>query len=182
MSDVSAERLEIALDAPDYPAVKPFWQALLGYDAHPKHEDDLRDGLLRILSVAPESAALEDHLLRMKQVIDQFQPERVAIDSLTALHRVATVKTFREYVLGLTFHIKQRADLGLVTTTLALGDRVGLVPAAAGIWAGLLRLKRVGIHENVFELGGDSILTIQVIARARQRGLMVEAILWTRAG
>jgi hypothetical protein len=26
--------------------------------------------------------------------------------------------------------------LGLVTTTLALGDRVGLVPAAAGIWAG----------------------------------------------
>jgi 4a-hydroxytetrahydrobiopterin dehydratase len=36
--------LEIALDAPDYPKVKPFWQALLGYDAHPDHEDDLRDG------------------------------------------------------------------------------------------------------------------------------------------
>lgn len=36
--------LEIALDAPDYPAVKPFWEALLGYDANSKHEDDLRDG------------------------------------------------------------------------------------------------------------------------------------------
>jgi circadian clock protein KaiC len=41
----------------------------------------------------------------------------VAIDSLTALHRVATVKSFREYVLGLTFHIKEQAQLGLVTTT-----------------------------------------------------------------
>ena len=36
--------IEIALDAPDYPKVLPFWQALLGYDTNPKHEDDLRDG------------------------------------------------------------------------------------------------------------------------------------------
>jgi circadian clock protein KaiC len=75
------------------------------------------DGLLRIVAEAPEAAALEDHLQRMKTVIDEFQPTRVAIDSLTALHRVATVKSFREYVLGLTFHIKERAELGLVTTT-----------------------------------------------------------------
>lgn len=74
-------------------------------------------GLLRIVADAPEAAALEDHLQRMKTVIDEFQPARVAIDSLTALHRVATVKSFREYVLGLTYHIKERAQLGLVTTT-----------------------------------------------------------------
>ena len=76
-----------------------------------------QDGLLRIVADAPEAAALEDHLQRMKMVIDEFQPARVAIDSLTALHRVATVKSFREYVLGLTFHIRERARLGLVTTT-----------------------------------------------------------------
>lgn len=76
-----------------------------------------QDGLLRIVAEAPEAAALEDHLQRMKSVIDEFRPARVAIDSLTALHRVATVKSFREYVLGLTFHIKERARLGLVTTT-----------------------------------------------------------------
>lgn len=74
-------------------------------------------GLLRIVAEAPEAAALEDHLQRMKTVIDDFEPNRVAIDSLTALHRVATVKSFREYVLGLTYHIKERAELGLVTTT-----------------------------------------------------------------
>jgi circadian clock protein KaiC len=75
------------------------------------------EGLLRIVAEAPEAAALEDHLQRMKTVIDEFEPARVAIDSLTALQRVATVKSFREYVLGLTYHIKERAELGLVTTT-----------------------------------------------------------------
>jgi circadian clock protein KaiC len=77
-----------------------------------------RDGKLRILAEAPESAALEDHLLRMKHMIDDFKPDRVAIDSLTALQRVATVKSFREYLLGLTFHVKAEALLGLLTSTI----------------------------------------------------------------
>ncbi|MDA8296862.1 MAG: circadian clock protein KaiC [Actinomycetota bacterium] len=74
-------------------------------------------GRLRIVAEAPESASLEDHLQRMKTTIDRFAPDRVAIDSLTALQRVATVKSFREYVLGLTFYIKVRALLGMVTST-----------------------------------------------------------------
>jgi amino acid adenylation domain-containing protein/non-ribosomal peptide synthase protein (TIGR01720 family) len=43
----------------------------------------------------------------------------------------------------------------------------------ATIWADLLRLERVGIHENFFELGGDSILSIQMTARANQVGLKI---------
>src|SRR6185369_4251174 len=39
------------------------------------------------------------------------------------------------------------------------------------IWAGVLGLQRVGIHDNFFDLGGDSILSIQIVARANQRGL-----------
>ncbi|HEX6289410.1 MAG TPA: amino acid adenylation domain-containing protein [Herpetosiphonaceae bacterium] len=41
----------------------------------------------------------------------------------------------------------------------------------ADIWAELLGLERVGVHENFFTLGGDSIRSIQVIARASQRGI-----------
>ena len=41
----------------------------------------------------------------------------------------------------------------------------------AEIWAGKLKLKRVGITDNFFGLGGDSILTIQVVARAHEKGL-----------
>jgi amino acid adenylation domain-containing protein/non-ribosomal peptide synthase protein (TIGR01720 family) len=43
----------------------------------------------------------------------------------------------------------------------------------AAIWAEVLRLERVGVHDNFFSLGGDSILSIQLIARANQAGLRV---------
>jgi amino acid adenylation domain-containing protein/non-ribosomal peptide synthase protein (TIGR01720 family) len=41
----------------------------------------------------------------------------------------------------------------------------------AGLWAEVLRLPRVGIHDHFFAVGGDSILAIQLVARARQAGL-----------
>jgi amino acid adenylation domain-containing protein len=41
----------------------------------------------------------------------------------------------------------------------------------AEIWAEVLGRERVGIHENFFDLGGDSILSLQIIARAHRQGL-----------
>ena len=41
----------------------------------------------------------------------------------------------------------------------------------AGIWSQVLKIERVGIHNKFFELGGDSILSIQVIAKANKAGL-----------
>ncbi|HXZ02934.1 MAG TPA: condensation domain-containing protein, partial [Stellaceae bacterium] len=41
----------------------------------------------------------------------------------------------------------------------------------AGLWAELLGLARVGRHDNFFALGGDSILSIQLVARARAAGI-----------
>ncbi len=42
----------------------------------------------------------------------------------------------------------------------------------AGIYAQVLGLERVGVDESFFELGGDSILSMQVVARARAACLM----------
>ena len=44
---------------------------------------------------------------------------RVALDSLSALERVGTVKSFREFVIGLTSFIKHRQITGLFTATTA---------------------------------------------------------------
>ncbi|HEU0088339.1 MAG TPA: non-ribosomal peptide synthase/polyketide synthase [Pseudonocardiaceae bacterium] len=41
----------------------------------------------------------------------------------------------------------------------------------AEIWAEVLGVQRVGVETNFFELGGDSILSIQVVSRARKAGL-----------
>ncbi|MFJ8329972.1 amino acid adenylation domain-containing protein [Streptomyces sp. NPDC094437] len=43
----------------------------------------------------------------------------------------------------------------------------------AGVWAEVLGVERVGVHDNFFDLGGDSILSIQVVSRARQAGLLL---------
>ena len=42
----------------------------------------------------------------------------------------------------------------------------------AGIYAQVLGLDRVGVDESFFELGGDSILSMQVVARARAAGVI----------
>jgi amino acid adenylation domain-containing protein/non-ribosomal peptide synthase protein (TIGR01720 family) len=41
----------------------------------------------------------------------------------------------------------------------------------AKIWERVLGLDRVGVNDNFFDLGGDSILSLQVLADARQLGL-----------
>ncbi len=41
------------------------------------------------------------------------------------------------------------------------------------IWQTLLGVERVGRYDNFFALGGDSILSIQVVSRARQAGIVV---------
>jgi circadian clock protein KaiC len=74
-------------------------------------------GLLQIIATYPESCGLEDHLISIKRVIDEFNPNRVAVDSLSALERVANVKGFREFVIGLTSFIKDREVAGLFTVT-----------------------------------------------------------------
>ena len=43
----------------------------------------------------------------------------------------------------------------------------------AEVWAQVLQVERVGATDNWFALGGDSILSIQVVTKARQRGVEV---------
>src|SRR5213076_266161 len=42
-----------------------------------------------------------------------------------------------------------------------------------GLFAEVLGLERVGIDDNFFALGGDSIMSIQLVSRARKAGLVI---------
>ena len=43
--------------------------------------------------------------------------------------------------------------------------------ALARIWAEVLEVERVGVHDNFFALGGDSILSIRILTEAQKAGL-----------
>ncbi|WGF87887.1 amino acid adenylation domain-containing protein [Marinivivus vitaminiproducens] len=43
----------------------------------------------------------------------------------------------------------------------------------AGIWASVLKCDRVGRSDNFFDLGGDSILAMQIVSRSAQAGLSI---------
>lgn len=75
------------------------------------------EGRLRVMCVYPETAGLEDHLIGMKEAVEKFKPNRMAVDSLSALERVATLRGFREFVISFTSFIKHHEIAGLFTST-----------------------------------------------------------------
>jgi amino acid adenylation domain-containing protein/non-ribosomal peptide synthase protein (TIGR01720 family) len=54
-----------------------------------------------------------------------------------------------------------------------IAPRTAVEKEFARIWQEVLGLERVGITDNFFELGGDSIVSIQIVARARDAGLLI---------
>ncbi|MBV2155356.1 non-ribosomal peptide synthase/polyketide synthase [Kitasatospora sp. SUK 42] len=52
-----------------------------------------------------------------------------------------------------------------------VAPRPGAEQRLAAIWAEVLGVERVGARDNFFALGGDSILSIQIVSRARAAGL-----------
>jgi circadian clock protein KaiC len=78
-----------------------------------------REGSLRVVCDYPEVMGLEDWLITIKAAIEEFQPARVAVDSLSALERSGTTKAFREFVIALTSFIKHLEITGLFTSTTA---------------------------------------------------------------
>jgi circadian clock protein KaiC len=76
-----------------------------------------RDGKLRVICDYPEVSGLEDWLITIQDIVTEFKPHRVAIDSLSALERGGTMKAFREFLIGLTSFIKHQEIAGLFTST-----------------------------------------------------------------
>ncbi len=46
--------------------------------------------------------------------------------------------------------------------------------ALVRIWSELLGVDKIGVHDNFFTLGGDSLLSIRAIARARREGIEID--------
>ncbi len=56
-----------------------------------------------------------------------------------------------------------------------VAPRNAIEETLARLWAEVLKLERVGIHDGFFDRGGDSLMAIRLIARANQAGLSLTA-------
>ncbi|HUI06172.1 MAG TPA: condensation domain-containing protein [Verrucomicrobiae bacterium] len=55
-----------------------------------------------------------------------------------------------------------------VDTNAVVGPRTGTEQALANIWAGVLKVNRVGVRDNFFELGGHSLLAVRLFAQIKK--------------
>ncbi|HUF33061.1 MAG TPA: circadian clock protein KaiC [Acidimicrobiales bacterium] len=93
------------------------------------------DGRIRLLCQYPESAPAPTHLIQILRVVDEFQPTRVVVDSISGVQRASSELVFHEFLLGLTSALRARGITSLMTTTTPslLGG-----PSASGVEASTL--------------------------------------------
>ena len=65
-----------------------------------------QQGLLTVVSMYPEVASLDDHLVEVRDLVEQLTPGRLVIDSLSALERLGSAHAYREFVIGLTSFVR----------------------------------------------------------------------------
>lgn len=87
---------------------------------------------------------------------------------LAALPRTPNQKLDRRALPAPQLDREQLASGGFVA------PRNPLEATLAAVWAKVLRLPSVGVHDNFFTLGGDSILSLQIVARLSPLGQVLE--------
>ena len=76
-----------------------------------------REGSLHIASRFPERMGLEDLLVAIQADLDRHLPERVIIDSLTAVEQGSSPAAFRDWLIGITATLKARGIAAMIITT-----------------------------------------------------------------
>ncbi|WP_270171315.1 non-ribosomal peptide synthetase [Paenibacillus sp. SYP-B4298] len=118
--------------------------------------------------VAP--SLYEDAMLQAEQLRSFMQaelPDYMVPPSITVLERLPLTANGKVDRNGLP------EPLEAVSTQGYEAPRNEAEEQLASIWSEVLGVGRVGIHDNYFTLGGDSILSIQIVNRAKKHGLQL---------
>ncbi|MFB6464953.1 amino acid adenylation domain-containing protein [Bradyrhizobium tunisiense] len=123
--------------------------------------DKLGENVAAVVVLRPDAEATSDQLR-------QFVRRRLAaykvpslIRSVAALPKGGSGKVKRNALAGLIAKAEHTDDARL--------PRNPLETQLAAIWAGLLELPRVGVDQDVFALGADSLAVTQMRSRLRER-------------
>jgi circadian clock protein KaiC len=108
-------------------------------------------GLLRVVCDYPEVASLEDHFIRIRRAIEEFSPDRLVVDTLSALERIVSPRALLDFFIALGAVFRQRGITALLTSSPAERFTPQCTPSIAGEIASLTD---VTITLRYFEHGG----------------------------
>ncbi|TFF94363.1 MAG: circadian clock protein KaiC, partial [Promethearchaeota archaeon] len=80
-------------------------------------EQKEQEGLFRLLCLYPESTGIEDLIVEIKTAIQTFSPDRVFIDSISALERITSEITYRESLINVILYLREMNIIGFLTST-----------------------------------------------------------------
>lgn len=126
------------------------------------------EGLIAACVVTPSTQLSELQAALAMQLPDYLQPGRWLL--LEALPRTANGKLDHKNLMAL---LQVGAQAGPVDEAVLELPASAEEATLAQIWCEVLKRDQVGVTENFFALGGDSILSLKIIARARKQGIKI---------
>nr|WP_279610664.1 non-ribosomal peptide synthetase [Burkholderia gladioli] len=121
-----------------------------------------------------------------KRLVAYFVVDDAEAASDTAALRAGLSRTLPDFMLPAAFVALERFPLTAngkidrkalprpaqtVDAEQYVAPRTSIEERLAAIWAQVLHLDRVGIHDNFFAVGGDSIRAVSVLSKAKAQGL-----------
>ena len=122
----------------------------LGHDFEAYEEQ----GLLDVVSLYPEVASLDDHLVEIRSLVERLQPTRLVIDSLSSLERIGSAYAYREFIISITSFIKTQGLASVMTA--ASAQLVGATSVTESHISGLIDtivLMRHVEHDSMLKRG-----------------------------
>ncbi|MEW6734362.1 MAG: amino acid adenylation domain-containing protein [Acidobacteriota bacterium] len=133
--------------------------------ALPPTDINLSQENLGIAMLPQEGVAIFNRILTslLPQIIVSTTDLATKVELVNSIERVKTLNRVATY----TTHSRP----ALHNTYIAPNNNVE--QALAEIWREILGVEQIGVEDNFFDLGGDSVISLRIAAKANERGLRV---------
>jgi non-ribosomal peptide synthase protein (TIGR01720 family) len=150
------------------PKAKKLLLLKLGMSFHQKSKMNVPSGSKRLVAYVEAGAAFEKNELRayLKERLPGFMVPAVIVN-------VENIPTLPNGKIDRRALSKTKADRSQNLSEQTIATPTQLQESLIGIWEEVLGFSPVAINDNFFEIGGDSILSIQIIAKVRKLGISV---------
>lgn len=113
----------------------------------------IADGTLRIITTMPESMGIEEHLFRVVDAMDEYEPQHVVLDAVTATRRMGSRHAAFDFLVRLVSESKRRAITCVFTSQTGSGQNADA----------FIGMSEIGVSSLI-----DAILSLGYVAEKRE--------------